>query len=263
MYQLVSSNIEDEVPELNPEKALVGQQSRSNLLRTPTPWILSTAFFAVLSLYFATDAYMQPATPNPGAFGTDFEAARPWVEYEERVFTGKLSYDPVKHQPYRDIDPTQPQYFGTPGPEMEALWEELLRNEFTPMMASEAAPFIPELRPLPTDGKYHFELDVLHSLHCLNSVRKKLYEYMYQSPREDKNVLTTDPDDWEHMHMDHCLDQIRQSIQCHGDLSPVPLYWWDGWRTAIGQGHTHTCRKWEPVREWVDRRNLGLDENRQ
>jgi hypothetical protein len=47
--------------------------------------------------------------------------------------------------------------------------------------------------------------------------------------------------------MDHCLDQIRQSIQCNGDLSPVPLYWWDGW---------------ESIREWVDRRNLGLDETR-
>lgn len=56
--------------------------------------------------------------------------------------------------------------------------------------------------------------------------------------------------------------RFGQSIQCPGDVSPVPLYWLDGWSTALGQGHTHRCRKWNSIREWVDRRNLGLDEKR-
>jgi hypothetical protein len=261
-YQpLPSSNFKDENSELDTVK-VIDQHSKSKLYQNPTPWMISTIFFALISIYYATAAYQQTTSEAMRAFRTDFTAAQPWVEYEERVFTGKLSYDPISRQPFRDIDPTQPQYFGKPGPEIDAAWEDLLRNEFTPMSASEAAPFTPELRPLPTDGKYHFELDVLHSLHCLNSVRKMLYEYMYHLPREEGNALTNDPNDWDHIHMDHCLDQIRQSIQCHGDLSPVPLYWWDGWGTGLGQGHTHTCRKWDSIREWVDRRNLGLDEKR-
>jgi hypothetical protein len=263
-YQLVPSTIyEDQAPESHAEK---GSRSlrRETSSRSPNPWMVSTLLLAILATYLGAHTYVQSAPSKSIPFSTDFKAAQPWIEYEERVFTGKLTYDPIKQHPYRDIDPTQPQYFGKPSPEIEKSWDDLLHNEFTPMTANEAAPFTPDFRPLPTDGKYHFELDVLHSLHCLNSVRKKLYQYMYQMPRTEDNetVSSTDPNDWEHVHMDHCLDQLRQSIQCHGDLTPVLLYWWDGYGTALAQGQTHTCRNWENIREWVDRRNIGLDETR-
>jgi hypothetical protein len=60
------------------------------------------------------------------------------------------------------------------------------------------------------------------------------------------------PDDWKRLHMDHCLDQLRQSIQCHGDMTPAPLYFFAGDHVGLGIGQTHTCRKWEPLREWMD-----------
>lgn len=46
------------------------------------------------------------------------------------------------------------------------------------MTAEEAAPYLPELRPL-NDGLYHFEPDMFHSLHCLNEVRARMAEVLY------------------------------------------------------------------------------------
>jgi hypothetical protein len=195
-YQPVPSTIiEDQASESYSKKASRSQPKEIRL-RSPTPWIISTL---ILQYSRSTSVHAPIFFPGISIPGSSQQTSKPhnhaWIEYEERIFTGKLTYDPNKRQAYRDIDPTQPQYFGKPSFEMEAAWEDLLRSEFTPMSADEAAPFTPELRPLPTDGKYHFELDILHSLHCLNSVRMKLYEYIYQTPREEENLLTTDPED--------------------------------------------------------------------
>lgn len=47
------------------------------------------------------------------------------------------------------------------------------------MTEEEAAPYLPELRPLPVDGLYHFEPDMFHSLHCLNEVRTRMAKVLY------------------------------------------------------------------------------------
>jgi hypothetical protein len=101
--------------------------------------------------------------------------------------------------------------------------------------------------------------DMFHSLHCLNAVRKALdRQYYSQQELEHVEIVIQNsshfPDDWHRIHIDHCLEQLMQSIQCQGDLSPVPLYNWNGVPVGLGIGQTHTCRKWEPMREWMDQR---------
>jgi len=257
-YDSIRSSIGEDVesestqnwnPQLDSEKPC-HDSHKANSLRLIAPWLASTIFFALLAAYLGFQNVKQSQRPLPGTFRTDFNDARASVQYEERVFTGALKYDPAVGHAYREIDPQQPQYFGESSPEIKAAWDDLIHDEFPTMSESEAAPFTPELKPLPNDGEYHFELAVFHSLHCLNAVRMRLDEY-YASTRE----ASADRTGWERVHMDHCLDQLRQSIQCHGDLSPVPLYWWQGFPIAFGISHEHTCRKWEPIREWVDRRN--------
>lgn len=52
-------------------------------------------------------------------------------------------------------------------------------------------------------------------------------------------------------HIDHCIDIIRQSIQCHADLTVIPTKWYDGLgRDFIDSDQTHTCRNFEKVRQW-------------
>jgi hypothetical protein len=98
---------------------------------------------------------------------------------------------------------------------------------------------------------------MFHSLHCLNAIRKERDRDYYSKQEtshldQEINNSTHFPTDWDRIHIDHCLDQLRQAIQCQGDLSPVPLYHFEGVPIGIGVGQSHTCRKWEPMREWMD-----------
>lgn len=69
------------------------------------------------------------------------------------------------------------------------------------------------------------------------------------------------PDNWDRIHLDHCLDRLRQTIQCQGDLSPSPLYHFNNDNVGLGVTRTHTCRKWEPIREWMDIRKASDRQN--
>ncbi|KAJ5219964.1 hypothetical protein N7468_009168 [Penicillium chermesinum] len=195
------------------------------------------------------------------AYRTDLEDSHPHIVLEERTFSGKLWFDRETKTVYREIDPAEPQYFGPPGPEIDRAWGDLLRGEFVRLTPEEAAPYLPDLTVEPASGHYHFEPDMFHSLHCLNAVRKELDKDYYSKlgpshlEMEIQNS-TAFPPDWGRIHMDHCLDQLRQAIQCQGDLSPVPLYHHEGMSIGLGVGQTHTCRKWEPMRHWMDERKM-------
>ncbi|OGM49341.1 hypothetical protein ABOM_003616 [Aspergillus bombycis] len=217
------------------------------------PWALS----AILALFSGYLLFHQPATH--GAYKTDFPDAQPSVSYEERIFTGKFFYNDETQKIEREVDPTRPQYAGPPSPEIDAAWAELLRGEFPAITEEEAAPFQPGIEKFPDTGNYHFELDVFHSLHCLNYIRMNLDKDYYSAHLEKHDGILRNaphmPDNWGQAHLHHCLDQVVQSVVCHADLSPVPMYGWEGVPVFLGVGQTHTCRKWEPIREWLDARN--------
>ncbi len=101
----------------------------SSYFRVVTPWFISTVLFAVLATYFGYQSINHSVTLLPGPFRTDFRAAKPWIEYEERQFTGQLDYNAETGQAYRVIDPSQPLYFGEQSLETEAAWDGLLRSE--------------------------------------------------------------------------------------------------------------------------------------
>ena len=102
---------------------------KSPNLRLVAPWIASTIFFATLAAYFGFQSVKHSTRPPPASFRTDFQAAIESIEYEERVFTGTLDYDPVAGQAYRKTDPIGPQFFGD-GPEINAAWDELLKGKY-------------------------------------------------------------------------------------------------------------------------------------
>lgn len=62
---------------------------------------------------------------------------------------------------------------------------------------------------------------------------------------------------WKQVHVYHCIDQLRQAIQCHSDLTPAPLFKVDGLEKDYYLGHSvaHTCRDFEAVKRWRDERN--------
>lgn len=91
------------------------------------PWMLSTIFLILFSAYLLSHQYgCRPSEKY--AYKTDLADVRPFISYEERVFSGKLWYNEETGFLYRDIDAAQPQYFGEPSPEIDAAWSDLLRG---------------------------------------------------------------------------------------------------------------------------------------
>ncbi|EME47023.1 hypothetical protein DOTSEDRAFT_41548 [Dothistroma septosporum NZE10] len=193
---------------------------------------------------------------------TDFEDARKAVQYEERKFTGQLTYDEAERRGMRLRD-TEVEYVGPPSTKIEQAWKELLRDELPTMTKAEAAPFGDGLRPLPDDGEYHFEPDMFHSLHCLNTIRMELIPVLYNTTtprytyRKNRIAELIKDSHWGVTHVEHCLDKLRQAIMCHGDLTPSPMYSWPDFPLQFGVSGTHTCRKFEPIRKWMDQRGAN------
>jgi len=60
------------------------------------------------------------------------------------------------------------------------------------------------------------------------------------------------------MYEDHCIDQLRQMVQCHGDITPMPTKWHKGLRhNYIDVDRVHTCRNFEEIRSFTTARYNG------
>ncbi|GAW16608.1 hypothetical protein ANO14919_060410 [Xylariales sp. No.14919] len=79
------------------------------------------------------------------------------------------------------------------------------------------------------DGKAIYVVAMYHQLHCLAVIRTSLYQF--HNRREQ-----TDP--WSHI--PHCLDALRQALQCLADP------------TLGGHGALHECRDFEALKGWTD-----------
>ena len=52
--------------------------------------------------------------------------------------------------------------------------------------------------------------------------------------------------------IDHCIDEIRLSIICHGDISVITWGWKDTEATPYANFEVeHECRNWESILEWT------------
>ncbi|KAM0721307.1 hypothetical protein Q7P37_003595 [Cladosporium fusiforme] len=144
-----------------------------------------------------------------------------------RSYTGALNYDYSKKEMVREADGGL-KFFGPPSPAIDAAWHSLLH------------------------------------------VRKELSKTVYNGAgylrgHEHELPAFVFGNQWQATHFDHCLDRLRQAVTCHGDLTPSPLYYFHGYPLVLGRSGAHTCRKFEPIRAWMDERagngkaTAGLD----
>lgn len=99
-----------------------------------------------------------------------------------------------------------------------------------------------------------FRPDMYHTLHCMNAIRSEVSKSLYNVSAGHHHHGLILPKGWDVPHMEHCMDRVMQSIMCFGDLTPSPLYYWPGSNIAFGRAGPHTCRKWGPIRDWMDER---------
>lgn len=129
-----------------------------------------------------------------------------------------------------------------PSDEVDAAWEDLYNVFGISAIPRESAVLLPnETIHVPGDKSHYLVgLDVFHQLHCLNRIRKALYPVYYPpDEREDAETRAR--------HLSHCVNSIRQSIQCSSDISAIvfeedtrPLF-----------EIVHSCRNFTKIREWA------------
>jgi Mycotoxin biosynthesis protein UstYa len=59
---------------------------------------------------------------------------------------------------------------------------------------------------------------------------------------------------------DHCIDILRQALQCHGDVGVVTNSWVDGFESAYPDFNVwHKCRKFDALLDWTGRHAVDAE----
>ncbi|RMY99402.1 hypothetical protein D0860_08306 [Hortaea werneckii] len=147
--------------------------------------------------------------------------------------------------------PGQVQYVGRPAKQIDEAWERLLRGLEIVLDGPEAETIKGKTFEEPENKGWRLSMDMYHSLHCVNVVRRAI----------DFDHYSGDglPSDTYRIHVDHCVDYLRQVVQCQGDLTPLAYHWNAELQTGFPEfGATHTCRNFEMIDEWALARTMYL-----
>lgn len=70
-----------------------------------------------------------------------------------------------------------------------------------------------------------------------------------------QTVWPTGAMDFNPIHIDHCIDSIRQSLMCSSDITPIPYVWFTEHQAALPVTNVfRTCRDFDVLREWARER---------
>ncbi|KAI1876759.1 uncharacterized protein JN550_000831 [Neoarthrinium moseri] len=186
-------------------------------------WIMASLFaFSTAYLLFQPPAVTnyRPTTSvgsfNAG-FSTEFGPVKPHIEEESTMFWGGPRwYD--NGTGYHLHNPSEPIYVGTPTPEIDAAWGKLLKGRYFNITEEEAAMTFGRAHGLynhPDGVGYLIGLDIFHTLHCVDELRKALDRDHYFNKK------------------------TKQQLMCHADLTPIPVIWkWDAVRQFISSRAT-------------------------
>ncbi|KAK6592618.1 hypothetical protein H4I96_11849 [Botrytis cinerea] len=212
-------------------------------------------YFASLSLFaifpiliialFVQHGRLAHAYINDGflkGFTTELDPIKNVLSEETVRFTGGLHFH-KNGTLYRETIEGEPQYVGEPSPEIDSAWNQLLKGQYMNLVGDEATSMV-ERTWKDEHGNYEVALDVMHTLHCVNKVRMALDPEYY--PRKESHRI-------HRMHVDHCIDYLRQTVQCHGDLTPMVFSWSDdAGRVVADWKEPHTCRNFHSIRSWAE-----------
>ncbi|KJZ80043.1 hypothetical protein HIM_00757 [Hirsutella minnesotensis 3608] len=169
-----------------------------------------------------------------------------WYISKTRHLEAGLIYSPARtavSYELRVIDQSiRTPFHNGPSLETDAAWHELLQYNnivVTDKDLKQLNRTSVALRHMPG---YLAGLDVFHELHCLNYVRENVFAGYYAL--EAKRYRDE--------HLFHCIDHLREIIQCHGSVAVHTFEWHSDIRfPIIKQQTTHVCRKWDPILQWA------------
>lgn len=169
----------------------------------------SNIFFASLAVFFYSNAHcpVVPHRGDPFSITAASHDARAHIRYEQHTFTGALKYNSTNENLYRSSS-EEPQYVGNPRttPGLDRAWKTLTGGSKFPLSNEETASFVQQNTTKKSTGTVYAELDVFHSLNCLNAVRLALDDDFYREhgAQDGLGWQQTTRLDREQLGMSHC-----------------------------------------------------------
>ncbi|KAH8645966.1 hypothetical protein BGZ60DRAFT_554929 [Tricladium varicosporioides] len=229
------------------------KQSQSSRFRMRVLWIvfgsslLVNAFILVRDIRVIATSGVQKDTFQAG-FQTDFKPALSAIKTHKVLFEGSPRFYPNGTM-YSPKPHNGPRYIGEPSQEIDDNWHALTKGRYWVLSEDEAIQAFgaEEYHAYwdPSTKSYIAGFDAQHTLHCLNFLRMSFYPDYYTDKSPIHGIV----------HRDHCIDHLRQLVQCQGDITPIPTRFREGiGRNYIDSNRWHTCRDWTSIRQWVDQR---------
>ncbi|KAL2011330.1 hypothetical protein VTN00DRAFT_4048 [Thermoascus crustaceus] len=230
----------------NGESRTTGYSKRPSLCL----WILQ--FLILISsagLFFSGLARRAPTDKECAAQLSAYSPAIEAVEYETIKLRGALH----DQNPFR----------GPPSPAIDAAWQEILNMSEIKLdprdMPLLKKPLTQAKYPDDEGGWYIGILEVTHQLHCVNLIRQYTYLDYYSRP-ENRPVAFGDKNQTLRLHIDHCIDMLRQVVQCNGDVGIVTSSWVKGHDGPYPDFSVwHKCRRWQPLMDYTVKHKVDHD----
>ncbi|GAW23809.1 hypothetical protein ANO14919_133860 [Xylariales sp. No.14919] len=210
-------------------------------------WRITTFFFA-LALFISLLEGWKVGYRNDyeTGFRTELQPATSAINIRKKKFWGGIIVNET-NQFEVILDPSDKRYTGHPTPQMDEDWD-ILVGGYVPLSQEEADQVQGGVSN--DGGKFYVVPSVRHNLHCVNYLRKVAYDKWYPVIHEERDNIPLFT-----QHVDHCIETLRQSIQCSADLTPVPHNWAEGKQMYIANTMLeHTCRDYEAIMGWQDSR---------
>ncbi|KAK3387940.1 hypothetical protein B0H63DRAFT_448727 [Podospora didyma] len=166
-----------------------------------------------------------------------FSPANVATEWKEVVFHNNFRQDRTKWQ-------------GPPNDDVDKAWEESYLGVGVIKIPKSDADRLPnQTLPIPgEDDGYIVGVEVFHQLHCLDLLRRHLYPDRYHN---EKGMNAQQLKEY-WIHLEHCIDNLRQTIMCYSDVSTIPWKIHEKAHREFPDAHTtHVCRDFDTLKEWM------------
>ncbi|KAL8748030.1 MAG: hypothetical protein Q9190_000180 [Brigantiaea leucoxantha] len=146
-------------------------------------------------------------------------------------------------------------YRGQPNKKLEKAWDDLWRHGSLAVPPSKLQLLNKSLDDdwqRTASGDVLAEVEVFHQLHCLNTIRQYTFRDTYTDPNNTFHI-TAQPPAFQRIHVDHCIETLRRTLMCYGDVTPLPIKVDKKSPTgqAVDFSSFHKCRNYEKLRDWA------------
>ncbi|KAI0016896.1 hypothetical protein F4780DRAFT_782839 [Xylariomycetidae sp. FL0641] len=145
-------------------------------------------------------------------------------------------------------------FTGKPREELDHAWSDLLKDQNIWLEPKYIQHFGREDTAVGVPGanRYIGTMNVFHELHCL----KRIHQYMY-SDFYFANI-TDHQRELNRIHNEHCIDFLRLSAMCHGDIGLITYSWHDDQLFPIANATSHQCVNWDMLSQFAHERSIDM-----